>query len=249
MKFLYLSALTLAAAGALAQSGCITEMEKASSCISTIDAGKLEEIKDMDSVNTFCKNFEGDQCKDFIANAGKKIDNCDASTEDNKTIALMLYSLKVSYLTYCVKDSSGNSCPLTNLILDAAKNGGQAVGYDDEAKKVLIEDCKKDECNARLTSLIEISDELNKATGGTNPSEFTPVLDAYKNKKCDDINSITADAAANTNNNNGNNASGATTGTTSTTNSDKKEDNSGAETIKIFSALSLVSLLAAFFAF
>jgi len=246
MKFLQIGSIVLAAAGALAQTGCITEMEKISPCMTAVQFENTPDLKDVESVNQFCSKFDVDECKDFAANAGNLVSDCDLADENNKVMATMLYTLKVAYLTYCVKDGSGNLCPLTQLIVDSANKGSSAVGLDDAAKKIFVEDCKIDQCNARLASLISVGEELNKATGSNTASEFSPVVEAYKAKKCDEIANIKEEAAA---------AAGATTGATngasssssSTSTDDKK---SGAESVKKFTfGLSLASLVAAYFAF
>ena len=241
MKLLQIGSLILAAAGAMAQSGCINEMEKVAPCMSSIQIETAPELKSIESVKEFCGKFDVDQCKDFISNAGSVISDCDLADANNKGMATLIYTLRVAYLTYCAKDTSGNLCPLTQLIIDTAAKGSNNFEYDDEAKKVFIEDCKIDECNARLVGLADVVGELNKSTGSNDTIGYTPVIDAYKNKKCDDIKNVKTDAAGSIAG-----TAGTVDSNTDTTTDDDK--NSGSEAVKKFTlGLTLVSLLAALF--
>ncbi|ORX43820.1 hypothetical protein BCR36DRAFT_586516 [Piromyces finnis] len=207
-------------------------MEKLTPCLTSLDMSKAPELKDADSVKEYCEKFAIDECKNFISTADQTISDCDITEAENQGIASIIDTMKLGYLTYCVNDSSGKMCPLTNLIIETAANGSKSPSVD-EAKKVYIEDCMIDECNARLISLIDIVNELGTATNTKIESEYAPLLENYKNKKCEDIDNISSNSSSSSN----------------TTNSSKDASKSGAETLKKFTVFSFVSLLAIYFTF
>lgn len=234
MKFLQIGSLILAATSALAQSGCVSEMEKVAACISNSNENQ-KEPNSKESATEFCKLFENEACKIFPDDS-VSIKECDLNNPDEKTIAQTITALKVGYLTYCVKDSAGNFCPLTQYIFDNIdKKTDDKTTYDEASKKIFIEDCKVSECNSRMTKYIPVIEEFNNLSGSNTTNEFAPLLDYYKNNKCDDIMNIKEDAAT-------------SAGKSST---DIKDDDkkSSASTVKVTLGLSLISFLAAFFAF
>jgi len=192
MKLFFLGSLALLVAKAMAQSeGCISEFEKYNSCLSGI---KIEEISsDEAELNKLCNTFNEDKCKDFIADAGKTESACDPKTDKNdQALAAILYTMKIAYLTYCVKDSKGNLCPTTSYIIDNAAKENVDDKVDEETKKAFIDDCNIPECNTRLINLVDITKKFSELTGSNDisNSEFEKFVDIYKNKKCDDINNI-----------------------------------------------------------
>jgi len=194
MKSLFLGFLALAIAKVMAQSeGCTNEFSKYNDCLSGI---KLESLSSNEAeINSLCSTFNDVKCKDFIADAGKTESACIETDQNDQILASLLYTMKITYLTYCVKDSKGNLCPLTSLIIDSSTKENNSEKLNDEIKKTYIDDCKIAECNTRLINLVDVTKKFSKLTGSddTSDSEFEKFVDIYRNKKCDDINNMDDD--------------------------------------------------------
>lgn len=236
--FAFGSVVALAISNVLALSiSCMLESAKYGSCVPELK--KVPVITDAKSMEEFCNNLKNDGCKSFVADAGLSTTKCDISDENDKELATLIYTARIGYLSYCVTDKDGNTCPLSQYLLSQTSNlQGEAglVAPTQEDLNIFLEDCKKEECNKRLTDLIEVVKAYSKARGNEEkelPKEFDDIVAKYKEKKCEELIGVNATVS-----NNATNADAA-----------KQEDNeSGASTIKtISSTLSVIILIAILF--
>jgi hypothetical protein len=241
--FNYGCVLALAVTNALALSiSCMLENAKYGTCVPEIK--KTPDITSPDSMSDFCNSLKSEGCKSFVADAGVTSTKCDINDDSDKELATLIYTARIGYLAYCVTDAQGSPCPLTDYLLNqtSALNGESSLtSPTPEDLKIFIEDCKKEECNARLISLMELAKAYNTAKGNDAskviPSEMDTIILNYKNKRCDDLL-----------NNNTNNVTASNNATVIDANANPDDNESGAVKSKaIVSTISIIILLAILF--
>jgi len=192
MRLVFFGFLVLAIAKVMAQSEeCINEFEKYGKCITAIQPD--QKLTSEEALDSYCQNFSNAQCKDFVAEVNNSDIACNPDKDPkNSQLASAILTIKYHYLTFCVKDNNGKRCPTISQLLGNATNDTNVI------KNTYIEDCKINECNDRLVSIVEVNRIINKISGvdDTSDSEYEKFFDIYKNKKCDDINSLNEDSSS-----------------------------------------------------
>jgi len=168
---------------------CALHLLKYVDCYSNLSkATKGRDLTTIDS-SEICPIFES-KCKDFISDT---YDNIDC---DNEYGVLTKYATTLNrlyYLSFCVKDTEGNNCPVTNII-----KGEQQLTASN-SKEVFEDSCKDDNCNKSFVAMTEIIDKnidnsllYDQFIGFTNNLSYKAIAKSFRDGKCDSIDFITS---------------------------------------------------------
>ena len=188
---------------------CQTEVKKYQECVN----GKSSMVKDgtKEEIQAFCNSFDQTTCKDFFNDINKSESACLNTKEPNIADIvsnLDFFAAKLGYQIYCAKGKDEKLCPLSQYIVDNAdklESKDQTLTVDQ--LKIIASDCRDDNCQARLISLKETSDNImtiianigesgaqmaGQMTGSFLPSNATSAIfdkyyPSFKEKKCESI--------------------------------------------------------------
>jgi len=168
-------------------SECETEYAKYSKCINDF---RMIDVDSYGAINYLCSFMDKSKCKSFLKdvslaessciNAAKTSTKTDATTSStiDEDTGLVILNLRLQYQTYCSTDNYGDICPLSFYIMDTIstvyygdEDGDQKIDdfttigineikFDDLRK--IGNECREDQCNARILSLKELSDYITK---------------------------------------------------------------------------------------
>ncbi|ORX41900.1 hypothetical protein BCR36DRAFT_169320, partial [Piromyces finnis] len=187
---------------------CADEIKQYSHCI---DALEITEFESTEQINGFCSFFNQTICKSFIEDITSTTSSAcisNKSKNQNDGIALKkVLEMKLEYLLLCSKDTEGKVCPVSGFYGNNYKtlNENEQEKITSEQHEVILQDCKKEQCNSRMTFVFYLYDQLLKVLSTLNGRKyendnepyflnqlFYSYQNFYKNKECN-VNDIVHD--------------------------------------------------------
>ena len=188
---------------------CEKEFVQFSECLMQISGNQLQSE---DEIKKMCAAFNSSQCKyvlDSISSPNSKcLDNMDMANPNvmDYFYGVSIVSYKMQYLMYCSKDSQGNTCPLSQYLIDTVENDYMDEDEEEdidikeydastllppEQLKVIATDCRDLSCNARMVTIGKYYSYLQKMMSSENGMDSEDTLQAFiKNYKAGDCSSI-----------------------------------------------------------
>jgi len=184
MKFKLLSGLLMAVSAVFTHSTeCTNDLTKYNTCIASIDAKLLTSEQGSD-ITTLCQKFSSDDCKTFIADVTSTKCGCDVKNSEEKTDALSILNMRIAYLKFCAKDTSGSVCPITgHLLEDYGVESGHSHGEhvstfkDEEVEPRELTDWEGD---WKSPYLLLLTGQLDPAFEAMSKKKGDKTADGYK---------------------------------------------------------------------
>ncbi|ORX83497.1 hypothetical protein BCR32DRAFT_326382 [Anaeromyces robustus] len=199
---------------------CMAELSKYKGCFEKITgisalelfSGGLSSFKVPDTtedIKNYCNGFYENECANFVKDSSNEKTDCSKDNATDSQLYSLLTSLKIMYLSYCVKDKDDKLCPLSDYLLNhmtelkelsTKENSGESE-LSKELLTTIANDCKSDICNERLLNLEKLqksySDSISVSEGKEGSSVTVDVssknditqkyIQNYKDKKCGSI--------------------------------------------------------------
>jgi len=182
MKLLNIFGLLVLAGTSLAS--CDDDYPKYQACAAK--AGQFTKFKSAEEVESYCKSFEVDECKDFL----EVVSTTSECIKDTSKLPVVA-GYQLPYLAYCGK-TGDNDCPLTTFIKEhySEFESLSVENIPQEALQAVTNDCKDAACNKRIITIGESMQEPMIAAGapqifGETYKFFTLLYENYKNNNCD----------------------------------------------------------------
>ncbi|OUM68055.1 hypothetical protein PIROE2DRAFT_58343 [Piromyces sp. E2] len=165
---------------------CALKLLKYGECLNSLSMATIgKDLITIDS-NEICSIYDT-KCKDFIKDTYENID-C-----DKELGVLTKYATTINrlyYLSFCVKNSEGKACPVTNII-----KGEQLTTKN--SSELFEESCKDENCNKSFVAMTEIINKnidntlmYDQFIGFTNNISYKTIAKSFRENKCDSINFI-----------------------------------------------------------
>ncbi|OUM56954.1 hypothetical protein PIROE2DRAFT_18217 [Piromyces sp. E2] len=183
MKLLNIIGLLIFAGSTLAT--CDEDLPKYQAC--STKAATFTKFKSKEEVETYCKSFEAEECKDFLKIVSTPTE---CIKDPSKLPVVALYQLP--YLAYCSKKEDNTDCPITAFIKENFSDFDKldVTNISDKLKEAVANDCKDTACNKRMLTIGESMKEPTieasaPSVFGETYKFYNGLYESYKNNVCD----------------------------------------------------------------